>query len=139
MPALADIDGDGDLDLFVGEASGDVNFLRNDGSPRQPRFVLVTERLDGIDAGRRSAPALLDLDGDGLLDLVLGREDAGLIAFRNAGTKTEPRFEPMPDFALPAAPFSAPAFADLDRDGRADLVAGTLGGGLLFFHGRPAR
>jgi len=136
MPALADIDGDGDLDLFVGEASGDVNYLRNDGTRHEPRFVLVSERVDDIDAGRRSAPALIDLDGDGLLDLVLGREDAGLIAFRNAGTRTGPRFVPMPEFTIATAPFSAPAFADLDRDGRIDLVNGTLGGGLQFFRGR---
>ena len=43
----------------------------------QPRFVLVTGKLSDIDVGRRSAPTLIDLDSDGLLDLVVGREDAG--------------------------------------------------------------
>ena len=31
-PALADIDGDGDLDLFIGEGSGTINFYRNVGT-----------------------------------------------------------------------------------------------------------
>ena len=35
-PALGDVDGDGDLDLFMGEASGMLNFYRNDGSPTRP-------------------------------------------------------------------------------------------------------
>jgi hypothetical protein len=139
MPALADIDGDGDLDLFVGEASGDVNFLRNEGSKREPRFVLVTEQLDSIDAGRRSAPALVDIDGDGLLDLVLGREDAGLVAYRNTGTRTAPKFELLSDVTIPTAPFSAAALGDIDGDRRVDLFVGTQGGGLMFFRNSPER
>ena len=135
MPALVDIDGDGDLDVYVGEASGELNFVRNDGTPQAPRFVLAGERVDSIDVGRRAAPAFIDLDGDGLQDLVLGREDAGAVAYRNAGTRTEPRFVPMQEFELPLHPLSAAAFADLDGDGRPEVIAGTAGGGLLFFSG----
>lgn len=139
MPALGDVDGDGDLDLLVGEASGEINFLRNEGTPREPRFVLVSEKVGNIDVGRRSAPTLVDLDGDGLLDLVVGREDAGVAAFRNAGTRMEPRFVPYPDFTLPLHPFAAPVFTDLDGDDRLELVSGTLGGGLLYFQNSRRR
>jgi hypothetical protein len=132
MPALADIDGDGDMDVFVGEASGELNFLRNEGTAQAPRFVLVSEKLSDIDVGRRSAPALVDLDGDGLLDLVLGREDAGTAAYRNAGTRQEPRFEPYA-FDVPLPPLAAPVFVDIDGDGAAELIAGGTGGGLVFF------
>jgi hypothetical protein len=75
----------------------------------------------------------VDIDGDGLLDLVLGREDAGLVAYRNTGTRTAPHFELLNDFAIATAPFSAPAFADIDGNHRVDLFAGTQGGGVMFF------
>ena len=75
-PALGDVDGDGDLDLFVGEASGTLNFYRNDGGPSRPLFTLVSDVYDSIDVGRRSAPALVDIDRDGDLDLLVGRMTA---------------------------------------------------------------
>ncbi len=133
MPALGDLDGDGDLDLLVGEASGEVNFFRNEGTASQPRFVLVTEKLSDIDVGRRSAPTLIDLDRDGLLDLVSGREDAGLSAFRNVGTRAEPRFAQLDNWTLPLPPFATPVFADVTGDGAVDVMAGGTGGGLVFF------
>jgi hypothetical protein len=136
VPALADLDADGDLDLLVGEASGEVNLLRNEGSAKAARFVLATERLSDIDVGRRSAPALIDIDRDGLLDLVLGREDAGLSAFRNTGSRAEPRFEPFSNWSLPLPPFAAPVFADLDADGAIDLLAGGTGGGLVYYRNK---
>ncbi|HEY8468337.1 MAG TPA: VCBS repeat-containing protein [Longimicrobiales bacterium] len=136
-PAFADIDGDGDLDLLVGEASGELNYFRNEGTQREPRFVLVSDRFQEIDAGRRSHPALLDIDGDGDLDLLVGREEGGVAFYLNTGTTRDPRFQPAePPAPLPLHPYAAPAPADLDGDGRADLVVGSLGGGLLFFRER---
>jgi hypothetical protein len=135
-PALADIDGDRDLDLFVGQATGAVTFYRNDGTVKAPKFTLVSERLDAVHGGRRSAPALVDLDGDGVLDLVVGREAGGAGVYRNAGTKTSPKFVERPDVKLPLPPTSAPVFADLTGDGVPDLISGTVSGGLVFLRGR---
>jgi len=128
-PALADLDGDGDLDLVVGESSGEVNVWRNDGGPRAPAFTLVTERLLDLDLGRRTAPAAADLDGDGDLDLLIGSEsEPGAVLWNDGGFS----FRRAPDgVELPAT--AAPAFADLDGDGDPDLLVGELAGGLRYY------
>jgi hypothetical protein len=132
-PSLGDLDGDGDLDLLVGEASGALNYYRNDGTARAPAFTLVSDQWLGIDVGRRSAPALADLDGDGDLDLLVGEEGGKVVLYRNTGSRTEPRFELDSGFSLPAQPYAAPAVGDLDGDGRPEVLLGTAGGGVLYF------
>lgn len=131
-PALVDIDGDGDLDLFVGEASGTINFYRNDGTPRAPRFVLVSDAYDGISAGRRSAPTFTDLNGDGLMDLVIGTEEGPLVVYRNVGQRTAPRFVRDTSFRLDLPTLSTPVFVDLTGTGTPALVSGTEGGGVVY-------
>ena len=132
-PTLGDVDGDGDLDLFIGESSGDVNFYRNEGSASAPDFVLDSDKYGGIDAGRRSVPHLVDIDEDGDLDLMLGSEANGLLLYRNNGTPASPEFALDESFSVPVHPFSAPTFADVDGDGDDDLFVGGIGGGVLFF------
>ncbi len=135
-PALVDIDADGDLDLFVGESSGELNFYRNTGSAEAPTFELVTDNFDDIDVGRRSAPTFIDLDRDGDQDMVVGREADGLAFFRNDGTPQEAAFVPDSSFALPVPIYTIPAFPDIDADGDADFFSGGIGGGLVFFENR---
>jgi hypothetical protein len=131
------VDGDGDLDLLVGEASGNVNFFRNVGSPREARFEADPEAFGALDAGRRSAPAFSDVDGDGDLDVVIGREEPGALLLRNTGTAREPAWAPPePWAALPLPPYGTPVFGDLDGDGRPEVVSGGLSGGLFYWQGR---
>ncbi len=136
VPALGDLDADGDLDLLVGEASGSVNYFENTGSRDTPRFELRTEEYLGIDVGRRSFPLLVDVDGDGDLDLSIGTEAAGIVYYENRGNATEAAFAeapspfPAPE-ELPA--LSAPAMGDIDADGRVELIVGGIGGGFHYY------
>ena len=134
-PVLADIDGDRDLDLFVGQANGSVLFYRNTGTPTAPRFELIVDLLADVRTGRRSAPTLADIDADGRLDLIIGHEGGGATVYRNAGTKTVPKFVESKKLALSLPPGASPALADLDGDGKLDLLSGTLSGGLVFCRG----
>ncbi len=135
VPALADLDGDGDLDLVIGEATGTLNYYRNDGGRERPVFTLVSEEWLGLDVGRRSAPTFADLDGDGDLDLLVGNSDGVVTFYRNDGPAAAPRFVEMGRLDT-GRPLVSPAAGDLDGDGRVDLIVGTGSGGLLFYRGR---
>ncbi len=135
-PTLGDIDGDGDLDLLVGEASGTLNFFRNDGTAAEPDFVLVTEEYADIDTGRRSFAQWVDADADGDLDLLLGAESGGSVLYRNVGTATQALWVKDESFAVGIPSLSTPVLADLDGDGILDLISGETAGGIRFFKGR---
>ncbi|KAH8044924.1 hypothetical protein JL721_12728 [Aureococcus anophagefferens] len=87
-PALADVDGDGDLDLVVGSWDGILFYFENVGSAASPSYEAVTgsaNPFDGIDVGAWSKPAFADVDGDGDLDLVVGEHDGILFYYENVG------------------------------------------------------
>lgn len=63
---LADVDGDGDLDLLVSSTGGGVRLFLNDG---RGRFVEGTEAAGLVSTAGSTSLALADIDGDGALDL----------------------------------------------------------------------
>ena len=140
-PVLADLDGDGDLDLISGEYYGTFRYYENTGSVTSASFVErtgVPNPLDGFDVGYYSVPTLADLDNDGDLDLVAGEESGAFMYFENTGSSMNPTFvaragldNPLDGFST--ADYSAPIFADLDNDGDFDLIAGEGSGALLYF------
>ncbi|KAH8052006.1 hypothetical protein JL722_10453 [Aureococcus anophagefferens] len=140
-PAFADVDGDGDLDLVVGEYDGTLFYYENVGSAASPSYEAVTDAanpFDGIDVGYNSAPALADLDGDGDLDLVLGEEDGVLNYYETVGSAASPDYAPVtgavsPFDGIDVGSRSKPALADLDGDGDLDLVVGEVYGFLYYY------
>ena len=120
---------------MVGQANGSLLLYRNTGTAKAPRFELVPDALDALRAGRRSVPTLADVDGDGRLDLIVGRETGGAAVYRNSGMGAAVKFTEVKDLALPLPSGAGPALADLTGDGVLDLVSGTLSGGLVFYRG----
>ena len=132
-PGFGDLDGDGLLDLVVGEASGTLNLYRNTGTRTAPKFELVSDNFQAIKVTRRSAPLLIDMDNDGKLDMLLGSGDGDVQLWRGVGNRGEIRFERDASFSMKSHANAMPAAGDLFRTGRADLLVGTTAGGLRWF------
>ena len=136
-PSLVDVDGDGDLDLFIGNMDGTTFFFRNSGSSSAPAYVAANTNPFGItDVGYVAIPTLSDVDGDGDLDLFIGNSAGNTLFFRNSGSTSAPAYEAAstnPFGITDVGDIATPSFADIDRDGDLDLFIGNRVGNTLFF------
>ena len=129
-PCFGDLDGDGDEDLLVGAASGDLYYAENiAGTGNVFEFDNIVYPYMDIDGSLLSTAQIIDLDRDGLLDIILGEANGNLNFLPNQGTATNPVFHPNIN-ETPNNPFlgnvnttlfgatggSSPLFLDLGED-----------------------
>jgi hypothetical protein len=149
-----DWNGDGKIDLLVGNVLGEVYFIPNEGSGKDLAFGKPRRlEADGqpLKVNGDAAPVAADWDGDGRLDLVVGAEDGSVVWYRNAGSRQEPRLEAARPL-IPKSPLGwggddkrrpgdwglrvKPCVVDWDGDGRLDILLGDRCGG---FRGKPSQ
>lgn len=138
-----DWDGDGKLDLVLGNIKGEVFVARNATTEAGLAFA-APERLEADGQPLRvqgdSGPCVADWDGDGKADLLVGSGDGAVLWYHNVGEARAPRLAAGVELVAPASRprdasqgSEAPspcgmrtkvAVADWNGDGRPDLLVG---------------
>ena len=82
-PAFADIDNDGDYDLFIGRSSGEVTYYENTGDRFNPVWTLNNQLTSSVKVNQFAHPGFADLDGDGRIDLIVGEYNGNFTFYKN--------------------------------------------------------
>jgi hypothetical protein len=115
--SVVDLDRDGFDDLFVWDLLGPSLFLRND------RGALLDETdAYGLRFDNTNGAHFADLDGDGILDMVLASWFSRSALFFGA---EDGRWRPEPSSVDLPAEVATVAFADVNGDGLLDVFLGT--------------
>jgi len=125
--AIGDIDSDGMEDLVTAhEDSNHIRIAFSDGS--SDKWVLRTI-AEGKWAGAVEDVALIDLNGDGYLDVVAACEDAHLLYLQNPGKTARSSIWKalIPEFSRGRGSWLRVFATDIDGDGHAELTAANKG------------
>ncbi|UCD92262.1 MAG: VCBS repeat-containing protein [Methanobacteriota archaeon] len=153
-PKLADLDGDGDFDLSIGESYGTIVYYENVGDSTTPIWSKNDTLFRILNTGYTKKPGLYstpeyaDIDVDGDLDFMSGTDEAPYMAvnlFINEGDVNNPNFSKLkPDTVNTVRggstqgdrDFSSPEMVDLDGDSDLDFAIGFSDGEIVYYENK---
>lgn len=137
-PSFGDLDGDGDADMVIGDLNGLLHYFRNEAPSGEPaEFVLdaasmFDAAMNILDVGQSATPQIVDLNEDGLNDLVIGVLNGGVSYYKNIGTAEDYSFQFVEDTIGDAVATSllgiqgkSVPFMFKDEEGHWQLLIGT--------------
>ncbi len=133
-PFLLDIDKNDRLDLIIGTTGRTLQHLEQV-TPGSNLFSVVTDTFSNIVTPKGyTCPVFLDLDKNGLLDLVIGNS-GGYLKHYEQDPDSSMMFNEVPETFdnIDVGEFSTPCFAELDNDGLLDLLVGNGNGSIFHF------
>ena len=128
IPKLIDIDNDLDLDLFIGQSTGNISFYENIGSNENYDFILVSSNYNDISVSNKSSIDFFDIDNDEDYDLIVGSQYENIFFYENIGDSYEADFQFDSSKVFPILGFNlVPAF--ISHNQQKKLLVGTSTGG----------
>jgi hypothetical protein len=155
---LDDWNGDGLVDLIVGEQYGHLFWWPNLGTAAEPVYrygkFIVNAEGQPLDTGLGAAPKVVDWDGDGQKDLLVGAHWNRLLFYKNVGSNQQRRFEYRGPVSVGGSPlelpirpmtrgsesvfkhdyYPVPEVVDWDDDGDLDLLCGGYVTGRVYLY-----
>jgi hypothetical protein len=127
------LDDDSTYHMFLGDHLGRISHYQQN-SPNPYDFELQTMNVAHIDVGSHSAPAVSDIDGDDLIDLLIGTYGGNISHFEQKSPGSL-EFTFVSDFfsGIDSGYEAVPVLCDIDNDTNLDLLIGQFDGSVSHY------